>query len=229
MGPPPAGGTGCGCDLFTIFLSYIEGFSLGRLARSGPERDGVLDLRINDLRDCDHRRPVVGERRPPFGAGPGWSSPRPRGRRCREGRGSPAVAAPGPRGRRFDQSVAEEMAALAASLSGGFSLLCGRYEGVDERVVEHLVDGEISIPRLRPGRGGGGGPGDHRGRLPAPARDHGKRGVGHRGKAPAPVPPSIPTTPVPPSFGAGRDPQVLRNGDHRGSSGGGGPGPCGGR
>jgi tRNA (guanine37-N1)-methyltransferase len=46
----------------------------------------------------------------------------------------------GPGGRRFDQSVARELAAL-----DGFSLLCGRYDGVDERVREHLVDGEISV------------------------------------------------------------------------------------
>jgi len=45
-----------------------------------------------------------------------------------------------PAGRRFDQEMAHELAA-----SGGFSLLCGRYEGVDERVREHLVDGEISV------------------------------------------------------------------------------------
>jgi tRNA (guanine37-N1)-methyltransferase len=45
-----------------------------------------------------------------------------------------------PAGRRFDQQVARELAGL-----DGFSLLCGRYEGVDERVREHLVDGELSI------------------------------------------------------------------------------------
>ena len=45
-----------------------------------------------------------------------------------------------PGGRRFDQSVATELAAL-----DGFSLLCGRYEGVDERVRTHLCDGELSI------------------------------------------------------------------------------------
>ncbi|MDQ2826223.1 MAG: tRNA (guanosine(37)-N1)-methyltransferase TrmD, partial [Actinomycetota bacterium] len=45
-----------------------------------------------------------------------------------------------PGGRRFDQAMALELAA-----SHGFSLLCGRYEGVDERVREHLVDGELSI------------------------------------------------------------------------------------
>src|SRR5919106_3581649 len=46
-----------------------------------------------------------------------------------------------PAGRRFDQSVARELTGLEA----GFSLLCGRYEGVDERVREHLCDGELSI------------------------------------------------------------------------------------
>jgi len=40
--------------------------------------------------------------------------------------------------------MAEELAADAAG-SGGFSLLCGRYEGIDHRVREHLVDGELSI------------------------------------------------------------------------------------
>jgi tRNA (guanine37-N1)-methyltransferase len=45
-----------------------------------------------------------------------------------------------PSGRPFTQAVARELAAL-----DGFSLLCGRYEGVDERVREHLVDGELSI------------------------------------------------------------------------------------
>ena len=38
-----------------------------------------------------------------------------------------------------------ELAALGTAPAGGFSLLCGRYEGVDERVAEHLVDDELSI------------------------------------------------------------------------------------
>jgi tRNA (guanine37-N1)-methyltransferase len=46
-----------------------------------------------------------------------------------------------PGGRTFDQ----EMAHSLASAAGGFSLLCGRYEGVDQRVVDHLCDGELSI------------------------------------------------------------------------------------
>jgi tRNA (guanine37-N1)-methyltransferase len=46
----------------------------------------------------------------------------------------------GPGGRRFEQGTASWLASLA-----GFSLLCGRYEGVDHRVREHLVDGELSV------------------------------------------------------------------------------------
>ena len=45
-----------------------------------------------------------------------------------------------PSGRTFDQAYAGELAAGA-----GFSLLCGRYEGVDHRVREHLIDGEVSV------------------------------------------------------------------------------------
>jgi len=43
-------------------------------------------------------------------------------------------------GRRFDQAMARELASGA-----GFSLLCGRYEGVDQRVADHLCDGEVSV------------------------------------------------------------------------------------
>jgi tRNA (guanine37-N1)-methyltransferase len=43
-------------------------------------------------------------------------------------------------GRRFDQAVAGELAA-----GDGFSLLCGRYEGVDQRVADHLCDGELAV------------------------------------------------------------------------------------
>jgi len=46
-----------------------------------------------------------------------------------------------PSGRRFDQAVAQEL----ATNEGGFSLLCGRYEGVDQRVADHLVDGDLSV------------------------------------------------------------------------------------
>jgi tRNA (guanine37-N1)-methyltransferase len=46
----------------------------------------------------------------------------------------------GPAGCRFDQAMAVELAA-----GDGFSLLCGRYEGVDQRIADHLADGELSV------------------------------------------------------------------------------------
>ena len=46
----------------------------------------------------------------------------------------------GPGGQTLTQSLAAELAA-----TDGFSLLCGRYEGVDDRVLQHLCDGQISI------------------------------------------------------------------------------------
>jgi tRNA (guanine37-N1)-methyltransferase len=46
----------------------------------------------------------------------------------------------GPGGERFDQELARSLAA-----TDGFSLLCGRYEGVDQRVVDHWCDGELSV------------------------------------------------------------------------------------
>ncbi len=99
-----------------------------------------LDLRVHDLRSAatDPHRSVDDAR---SGAEPEWSW---RPARC--SRAVEAVEPPrplfllGPGGRRFDQAMATELAAC-----GGFSLLCGRYEGVDQRVADHLVDGEISI------------------------------------------------------------------------------------
>ncbi len=45
-----------------------------------------------------------------------------------------------PGGRRFDQAMAAELLE-----TGGFSMLCGRYEGIDQRVIDHLADGEVSV------------------------------------------------------------------------------------
>ena len=131
-------------DVFTIFPELLEEFSavalLGR-ARTA----GLLDLRIHDLRDSttDARRSVDDA---PFGGGAGMVlTPGPVFAAVEKADPPRPLYLLGPRGRRFDQPRAEELAALTDSLAGGFSLLCGRYEGVDERVVDHLVDGELSI------------------------------------------------------------------------------------
>ncbi len=54
------------------------------------------------------------------------------------------IIALGPRGRVFTQKIAHELVETIAS-HGGISLLCGRYEGFDERIYQHLVDDELSL------------------------------------------------------------------------------------
>jgi tRNA (guanine37-N1)-methyltransferase len=126
-------------DVFSLFPEVVDDFCAASLL--GRARDtGVLDLRCHDIRahTTDVHRTVDDA---PFGGGAGMVM-----------RAQPvfesveAVDPPrplyllSPGGRRFDQAVAAELAAR-----GGFSLLCGRYEGVDHRVREHLVDGELSV------------------------------------------------------------------------------------
>ncbi len=126
-------------DVFTIFPAMVEHFadqSLVGRARAA----GSLDVRVHDLRSCatDPHRSVDDA---PFGGGAGMVlMPEPVFAAVE------AVDPPrplyylGPAGRPLDQPAARELAAL-----DGFSLLCGRYEGIDERIRDHLCDGELSI------------------------------------------------------------------------------------
>ncbi len=105
---------------------------------------GLIDLQVHDLRDfTTDRHKVVDDT--PFGGGPGMVlKPEPLFRaveHLREARGEPdLVLLPSPQGRRFSQEVAE-----AYSRAAHLVLLCGRYEGVDERVSTTLVTEEVSI------------------------------------------------------------------------------------
>jgi tRNA (guanine37-N1)-methyltransferase len=126
-------------DLITIFPEMLEDFASRSLIGKARAK-GLLDIRVHDLRSAatDPHRSVDDT---PFGGGAGMvlmaepvfatieavAPPRP-------------ILYLGPGGRRFDQDVAKDLAALP-----GFSLLCGRYEGVDERVLAHAIDGELSI------------------------------------------------------------------------------------
>lgn len=136
-------------DVFTIFPGLIDGFCAESLL--GKARDtGLLDLRLHDLREhtSDAHRTVDDS---PFGGGAGMvMKPEPIFASVEAARPPRPLFLLGPGGRRFDQAMANELAALATPTlanpsDGGFSLLCGRYEGVDHRVRQHLVDGELSI------------------------------------------------------------------------------------
>lgn len=126
-------------DVFTIFPRMIDGFAGHSLL--GRARDqGVVDLRVHDLRDGAHdpHRTVDDA---PFGGGAGMVlAPGPVFEVVESVDPPRPLVLLSPSGRRFDQAIADELAT-----SGGFSLLCGRYEGVDERIRTHLVDDEISI------------------------------------------------------------------------------------
>jgi tRNA (guanine37-N1)-methyltransferase len=131
-------------DVVTIFPRMVEaplGDGIVGRAREG----GLVDLRVHDLRDfTDDRHRTVDDA--PFGGGPGMvMKAEPFFRAAEaiwpEGRGRrDAVILLSPRGRRFDQAAARRYAGLDRLM-----LLCGRYEGVDERVAEGLATEELSL------------------------------------------------------------------------------------
>jgi tRNA (guanine37-N1)-methyltransferase len=126
-------------DVFTIFPEWFAGpFDVSLLSKA--RATGRLDLRVHDLREhtTDRHRSVDDT---PYGGGAGMvMAPEPIFAAVE------AVQPPRPllllsaAGRRFDHAVAIELAG-----GDGFSLLCGRYEGVDQRVADHLCDGELSV------------------------------------------------------------------------------------
>ena len=126
-------------DVFSIFPEMITGYTkqsiLGRSIESG-----LLEVSVHDLRlaTTDVHRTVDD---PPFGGGAGMVlMPEPVFKAVEEVEPERPLILLGPSGRKFDQKLANELSDLK-----GFSLLCGRYEGVDERIRTDLCDDEISI------------------------------------------------------------------------------------
>jgi tRNA (guanine37-N1)-methyltransferase len=129
--------------VLTIFPDFFAGpFQYGVVARAAEF--GALELRVHNLRDWTHDlHRTVDDR--PFGGGEGMVlKPEPifdavesiwPDRNSRQ-----KVILLSAQGRRFTQQVARELA-----LNEELLLICGRYEGVDERVAEHLADEELSI------------------------------------------------------------------------------------
>ncbi|MGH9124074.1 MAG: tRNA (guanosine(37)-N1)-methyltransferase TrmD [Acidimicrobiales bacterium] len=126
-------------DLFTIFPDLVSPWldaSLIGKARAA----GGLDLRVHDLRSLasDPHRSVDDAT---FGGGPGMVlAPEPIFAAVEAAEPPRPLWLLSPAGIRFDQAMARSFAT-----SAGFSLLCGRYEGVDQRVADHLADGELSV------------------------------------------------------------------------------------
>jgi tRNA (guanine37-N1)-methyltransferase len=128
-------------DIVTIFPEYFEG-PLDAALLGKARAAGVLDIRVHDLRahTTDKHRTVDDE---PFGGGPGmvmkvepWFA----AVEALEGWERARRILLTPAGGRFDQRVAEEL-----SKTDHLILMCGRYEGVDERVADALATDEISV------------------------------------------------------------------------------------
>lgn len=129
-------------DLITLFEPlcepYLTGSILGR-----ARKNGLIDVAYTDPRtftDDAHR--TVDDA--PFGGGAGMVMlPEPLFRaidHVRTTRAPARVVLLGPSGRPFDQAIAREYLAL-----GSLCLVCGRYEGIDQRIADHVVDEELSL------------------------------------------------------------------------------------
>lgn len=130
-------------DIVTIFPRMIEAFVAEGIVGRAASR-GLIDVRVRDLRGfTDDRHRTVDD--VPYGGGPGMvMKPEPFVRAAeaveRE-RGRPgAIVLMSPQGRRFTQAEAVRLKA-----AGHVVLLCGRYEGLDDRVREYLRADELSI------------------------------------------------------------------------------------
>ena len=125
-------------DFVTIFPRMFDPLlAEGVIARG--IKQGLLDVRVHDLRDftTDKHRSTDDEA---YGGGPGMVMLGEPVFRCVEAIGGGHVILTSPQGRRFDQKAAKELAA-----KNHIVILCGRYEGFDQRVIDALQPDEISV------------------------------------------------------------------------------------
>jgi tRNA (guanine37-N1)-methyltransferase len=129
-------------DVFTLFPDvfgpYLETSILQRARQSG-----LVEVHLHNIRDWTHDKHHITDDEPYGGGGGMVMKPEPIFACVEDVLGAPP-ACPlillTPQGRLFNQAVAHELAGQPR-----LGLLCGRYEGVDERVREHLASDEISI------------------------------------------------------------------------------------
>ena len=127
-------------DIITLFPEICRA-PLGESMMGRAQETGALELKIHNLRAWTHdRHHVVDDA--PFGGGQGMvMKPEPIFAAVESLRADcSTVLLMTPQGRRFNQAMAEEFSAQEHLV-----IICGHYEGIDHRVIEHLVDAEISI------------------------------------------------------------------------------------
>ena len=126
-------------DVLSIFRKLIEAFAGESILGRTIDR-GLLELNCHDIRlgAKDSHQSVDDS---PFGGGAGMVlKPEPIFETVEQVKPQRPIFLLSPTGPVFDQAKAIELSEL-----GGFSLLCGRYEGVDQRVKDHLIDEELSV------------------------------------------------------------------------------------
>ncbi|MFQ6109629.1 MAG: tRNA (guanosine(37)-N1)-methyltransferase TrmD [Candidatus Aminicenantales bacterium] len=128
-------------DIITIFPEIFDTVFSAGIIRKALER-GLIEIHVHNLRDfAQDKHKQVDDR--PFGGGEGMVlKPEPifaAVEHIQREEKTPVFLL-SPQGKRFDFRLAEELAGLSQVI-----LICGRYEGVDERVIEHLITEEISI------------------------------------------------------------------------------------
>ncbi len=129
-------------DLFTLFPEVFEPYLQSSILQRARQR-GLLEVNLYNIRDWTSDRHHVTDDEPYGGGGGMVMKPEPIFAAVEGILGSPPacpVVLLTPQGRPFNQAVAQELAQQPR-----LALLCGRYEGVDERVRLHLVSDEISI------------------------------------------------------------------------------------
>ena len=127
-------------DVLTLFPAMFAGPLDESIVQRAREK-GVLELAVHNLREYTHdRHKTVDDR--PFGGGPGMLlKPEPVFEAIEAlERETTRVILMSPAGRKFDQATARELSGHAHLL-----LVCGSYEGFDERIREHAADDELSI------------------------------------------------------------------------------------
>lgn len=134
-------------DVVTIFPEYLAPLELSLIGKA--RRSGLVELAVHDLRDFTHDRHRTVDDAPAGGGAGMVMRPEPWGEAIDHvlaaGAGErpgvvPTLLVPSPSGRRFDQAMAHELAGL-----DWLAFACGRYEGIDERVLESAIDEELSI------------------------------------------------------------------------------------
>jgi tRNA (guanine37-N1)-methyltransferase len=142
-------------DVFTLFPEVFEPYLRTSILQRAQQR-GLIEVSLYNIRDWATDRHHVTDDEPYGGGGGMVMKPEPIFKAVESELGSPPICPLillTPQGRRFTQAVAQELAGPAIHPAEAgieterprLALLCGRYEGIDERVRQHLVTDEISI------------------------------------------------------------------------------------